>query len=121
MEIRLEGDTYIIIGGDERSLRVVPGGPVVEQETPEGERAQITATLREGALEIRIRTSRAERVQTITPTEEGLHVANTFTMGQLPQPVRMEIIYLREGTAGLGGHGSEFPPLHRFANAEVDR
>jgi hypothetical protein len=46
-------------------------------------------------LEIRIRTSRAERVQQLTPTEVGLLMVNTFIMDRLPEPVRMEVVYLR--------------------------
>jgi hypothetical protein len=95
LEIRLEGEAYLVIGAEGRTLRVVPGGPEVEQETPQGEEARISATLDGDALEIRIRTSRAERIQTLTPTEAGLRMVNTFIMDRLPEPVRMEVVYLR--------------------------
>jgi hypothetical protein len=121
MEIRLDGDVLLIIGGNERSLRVVPDGREIEQETPQGERARIAATLREGTLEIRIRTPRAERVQTITPTDEGLRVVNALILEQLSQPVRVELIYLREGTPGPGTVGRQFIGRHGAVRAEVAR
>ena len=121
MEIRLDGDAYLIIGEDERTLRVVPGGPEVQQETPQGETAAIVASLQEGTLEIRIRTSRAERVQTITPTEDGLRVVNTFTVEQLYQPVRAEFIYMRESTPLPAFDGSAPTLRARLADAEADR
>ena len=121
MEIRLDGDAYVIIGGEERTLRVVPGGPEVELETPQGETAAIVAALNEGTLEIRIRTPRAERVQTITRTEDGLRVVNTFTVEQLSEPVRAEFIYLRENTSLPPFDESPFIHRTRSAEAEVDR
>jgi hypothetical protein len=95
LEIRMEGEAYLVIGENGRALRVVPGGPGVEQETPQGEMAHISGTLDGDMLEIRIRTSRAERVQQLTPTEVGLLMVNTFIMDRLPEPVRMEVVYLR--------------------------
>jgi hypothetical protein len=103
LEIRMEGEAYLVIGENGRALRVVPGGPGVEQETPQGEMAHISGTLDGDMLEIRIRTSRAERVQTLTPTESGLLMVNTFIMDRLPEPVRMEVVYLRVDSYGQAG------------------
>ena len=102
VEIRLDGEAYFVIGQEGRAVRVVPGGPEVEQESPQGEKALISATLDGETLEIRIRTSRAERIQTLTPTEGGLHMVNTFIMDRLPEPVRMEVVYLRDRTSEEG-------------------
>jgi hypothetical protein len=102
VEIRLDGEAYLVIGQEGRAIRVVPGGPEVEQETPQGEKARISAILDGETLEIRIRTSRAERIQTLTPTEAGLHMENTFIMDRLPEPVRMEVVYLRDRSSGGG-------------------
>jgi hypothetical protein len=98
LEIRREEDAYVLINDDGRSLRVVPGGPEVEQETPDGETARIAATLEEGALVIRIRTERGERLQTLTPTDVGLQVINTYTVERLDEPIRMETVYRSSGT-----------------------
>jgi hypothetical protein len=109
LEIRMEGEAYLIIGQEGRALRVVPGGPEIEQETPQGEEARISAFMKGETLEIRIRTSRAERIQTLTPaeaiqtltpTEAGLRMVNTFIMDRLPEPVRMEVVYLRVEASG---------------------
>jgi hypothetical protein len=121
VEIRLDGDAYLIIGDDDQTLRVVPGGPEVQQETPQGETAAILASLQEGSLEIRIRTSRAERVQTLTPTEAGLRVVNTFIVAQLSQPVRAEFNYLREGAPHPAFEGRPLTLGARLLDAEVDR
>jgi hypothetical protein len=102
LEIGREGEAYIVRGQEGRALRLVPGGPEVEQETPQGEKARISAILDGETLEIRIRTSRAERIQTLTPTEAGLHMVNTFIMDRLPEPVRMEVVYLRDRSSGGG-------------------
>ena len=100
LEIRMEGEAYLLIGSEGRVLPVVPGGPEIEQETPQGEKARISAILDGETLVIRIRTSQAERVQNLTPTETGLRVVNTFIMDRLPEPVRMEVVYLRVETSG---------------------
>jgi hypothetical protein len=100
LEVRLEEEAYLVIGEGGRALRVVPGGPEVEQETPQGEEARVSATLDGETLEIRIRTSRAERIQTLTPTETGLRLVNTFIMDRLPEPVQMEVVYLRVESSG---------------------
>ena len=97
LEIRRVDDAYVLIADDGRSLQVVPGAPEVEQETPDGETARIAATLEEGSLLIRFRTERGERVQTLTPNDIGLQVINTYTLEQLNEPVRMELVYRREG------------------------
>jgi hypothetical protein len=97
LEIRRVDDAYVLIADDGRSLQVVPGAPEVEQETPDGETARIAATLEEGSLLIRFRTERGERVQTLTPNDIGLQVINTYTLEQLNEPVRMELVYQREG------------------------
>jgi hypothetical protein len=98
LEIHRDGDAYVVSGEDGRSLRVVPGGPEEERETPEGEEAWVAATLEVESLVIRIRTSKAERVQTLTPNDVGLRVVNTYTLEQLDEPVRVEFVYRRDGT-----------------------
>jgi hypothetical protein len=97
LEIRRDGDAYVIISDDGRSLRVVPGGPEVEQETPEGEKARVAATLDEESLVIRIDTERGARVQTLTPTDVGLRVVYAYEVEQLSEPVRLELVYRRDG------------------------
>jgi hypothetical protein len=97
LEIRREDHSFVITGAEGRSLRVVPGGPEVTQETPEGEAARIAASLDGESLTIRIRTARGERVQTLTPTDSGLRMVNTYTVEQLSEPMRIELVYRRDG------------------------
>jgi hypothetical protein len=96
LEIRLEGGAYLVTGEAGRSIRVVPGGPEVEQETPQGEMAWISGTVEEGALMLRVRTAKAERVQALTPTADGLRVETRYSLERLPEPVTLKAIYRRD-------------------------
>ena len=55
------------------------------------------ASLDGESLTIRIRTARGERVQTLTPTDSGLRMVNTYTVEQLSGPMRIELVYRRDG------------------------
>ena len=97
LEIRRDGDAYVVVGDRGDPLVVVPGGPEVTHETPQGETAHVSATLEEGSLVLRIRTSRGERTQTLTPTDAGLKVVTTYVAERLSEPIRMQFVYRRSG------------------------
>jgi hypothetical protein len=98
LEIQRDGDAYVLLSEGGRPFRVVPDGEEKELETPQGEEAQVSAMLQEDTLVIRIRASRGERVQTIASVENGLRVETTFTSDQLPEPLRLEVFYKRDGS-----------------------
>ncbi len=96
LEIRLEGGAYLVVQEAGRSIRVVPGGPEVEQETPRGERAWISGTVEAGSLVLRMRTDKGERLQTLSPNPDGLRVRTRYSLDRLREPVTMEAIYRRD-------------------------
>ncbi len=121
LDIRWDGEGYIVSGGDGRSLRVVPDEGEQEMETPQGESARIAAKLTDESLEIRMRTPTAERIQTLTPTELGLHVVNTLILDRLSEPVRMELVYRRVGVGGQESGADRAAGREGQGSTEVDR
>jgi Ca2+-binding EF-hand superfamily protein len=93
LEIRRAGDAYVIVREGGRSLRVIPGGPEMEQKTPDGDTARITAERDAGSLVIRIQAPRGKRVQILTPVEDGLRVVTTFNLGPLGETVHVTSLY----------------------------
>jgi hypothetical protein len=93
LEIQRDGEAYVIEGNSGR-LRIVPGGPEVQRQTPQGEAARVTATIDEGSLVVRIAGERGERMQAFTPTEAGLRVVVTLISDADREPVRVAHHYL---------------------------
>jgi hypothetical protein len=98
MEIQRDGDAYVFFNEEGRPFHIVPDNQERELETPQGEMALVTAELQEDNLVIRIQTERGERVQTIESVENGLRVVTTFSADQLPEPLRAEFFYKRDGS-----------------------
>lgn len=96
LTIRAEGSGFVITSSDGRDLRAVPGAPAARITTPKGEPATVVASMRSGALIVRVQTERAVREQEFVADRAQLIVTSTIELDALDAPIKLRSVYVRE-------------------------